>query len=78
MEAIKKVKQNLHLIGNKVYSYETHVATIEGQNLVEHGKYSNTTGKHINHIARMYNLNIIPAKKKAEFNKLPYGAVINF
>jgi hypothetical protein len=29
MQTIKKIKQNLHLIGDKVYSYETHVATIQ-------------------------------------------------
>ena len=78
METIKKIKQNLHLIGDKVYSYETHVATIQGNNLVEHGKYSNTTTKHVSHVAKMLGLNIVRSSEKPSYNKLDYGAVIKF
>tara|TARA_R110000803_G_scaffold86991_2_gene153551 strand:- start:228 stop:398 length:171 start_codon:yes stop_codon:yes gene_type:complete len=54
-----KYKQNLKIEGNQVLSYSTHVATIEGENLMQLGWYSVTTQKHINYIANELNLNLI-------------------
>lgn len=54
--------KNLILIDNKVISYESHVATIKGQYLVVNPifiSFSKTTTKHINLIAKEYNLHVI-------------------
>ena len=58
-KVMKKYNQNLRLDGNKVISYTTHVATIEGQNLIQLGWWSVTTQKHINYVANQFNLNLI-------------------
>jgi len=54
-----KYKQNLKLDGNKVYSYNTHVATIEGTQLIQLGWWSVTTQKHINYAAKELGLGLI-------------------
>jgi len=54
-----KYKQNLKVIGNSVYSYDTLVATIIGDKLMQHGYWSVTTQKHINYVANHFNLTII-------------------
>ena len=54
-----KFKQNLRREGNKIYSYYTHVATIENDNLIQLGYWSVTTQKHINYVARELNLTLI-------------------
>ena len=59
MITLDRYKQNLKIVGDKVYSYCTHVATIEHPNLIQHGWWSVTTQKHINYVAREYNLNTI-------------------
>ena len=48
-----KYKQNLRVEDLKVYSYATHVATIdhETQAVTRHGYWSQTTSKHINYVA---------------------------
>ena len=51
-----RYKQNLRVDGNKVYSYNTHVATIEGDKIIAHGYWSVTTSKHINEVAREFGL----------------------
>ena len=56
---MKKYQQNLRVEGNKVISYTTHVATIEGQNLIQLGYWSMTTQKHIKYVAAEYGLTII-------------------
>lgn len=56
---MKKYKQNLSVIWPNVYSYNTHVATIENNTLKQLGYYSMTTQKHINYVAKEYNLNLI-------------------
>ena len=59
---MKKYKQNLRVEGNKVYSYNTHVATINGSYLnkedwnVNGRTTSPTTSKHINYVASELNL----------------------
>lgn len=54
-----KYKDNLEVIGNNVFSYNTHVATISGGELVTHGYWSKTTSKHINYVADEYCLEIV-------------------
>lgn len=48
-----KYKQNLRVDGLNVYSYSTHVATIDHhkQVVTRHGYWSQTTSKHINYVA---------------------------
>ena len=54
-----KYKQNLKLEGNKVFSYNTHVATIKGNQLIQLGWWSVTTQKHINYVANDLSLTLI-------------------
>lgn len=56
---LTKYKQNLRIENNKVISYTTHVATIEQNNLIQLGYWSQTTQKHINYVAKELNLNLI-------------------
>ena len=60
-----RYKQNLRMDGGKIYSYSTHVATIEYDenyhktgNLIQLGWWSQTTQKHINYVAKELNLNL--------------------
>lgn len=69
-----KVKNNLFVIGNKVISYETHVATIKGDKLIEGGKWSHTTSKHVRLVGRLLGLQIVDSKEKKYFYELPFGA----
>lgn len=57
-----RYKQNLKVDGNKVYSYDTHVATIEATQLIQLGWWSVTTQKHINYVAKEYGLGLIKIK----------------
>ena len=54
-----KYKENLKVTGNKVFSYNTHVATIEGNDLIQLGYWSQTTQNHINHVAEELDLILI-------------------
>lgn len=63
---ILKVGDNLHISGNQVISYDTVVAEIEGNNLIELGKFSRTTTKHIHKITDLFGLNLIRSKKKRD------------
>ena len=61
----EKYRQNLTQVGNNIYSYDTRVATIEGNDLIQHknllqknGRWSTTTQKHINYVSNYYNLNL--------------------
>jgi hypothetical protein len=54
-----KYKQNLRLEDNKVYSYNTHVASIEGTQLIQLGWWSVTTQKHIDYVANELGLGLI-------------------
>jgi len=56
---MKRYKQNLRLENNKVFSYNTHVATIEGTQLIQLGWWSVTTQKHINYVANELELGLI-------------------
>tara|TARA_R100000742_G_C4224726_1_gene47616 strand:- start:75 stop:272 length:198 start_codon:yes stop_codon:yes gene_type:complete len=62
---LKRYKQNLKVIGNSVYSYDTLVAEIVGNKLykvkwnVNGMTTSPTTSKHINYVANELNLELI-------------------
>jgi hypothetical protein len=77
---MEKLFRNVHRDGNNIFSYNTHVATIEGSNLIELAKYSTTTSTHISKVAVMLGLEVVNCvdRKKVEFDKLDYGANINF
>lgn len=48
-----KVKDNLFLVGSKIFSFETHVGDVVGRRIIPLGKFSRTTTKHINHISSL-------------------------
>jgi|TARA_R110000868_G_scaffold114834_1_gene307277 hypothetical protein len=62
---MKKYKQNLRVEGENIYSYNTLVAKINGNNIekiawkVNGMTTSPTTSKHINYVANELNLNLI-------------------
>jgi len=65
MKTFNRYKQNLKMVGNDVYSYDTHVAEIKDGKLYKlkwHvlgvGSASRTTTKHINYVAEELNLEI--------------------
>lgn len=68
MKTFDRYKQNLKQIGNSIYSYNTHVAQIQGNKLHKlkwnaRGKTSSpTTSKHINYVANELNLDIVSWK----------------
>jgi hypothetical protein len=59
----EKYKENLSVEslphGKFVKSYQTYVAKIEGDTLIELGYWSVTTKKHINYVARELNLELV-------------------
>ena len=59
MKTFDKYKQNLRQIDDQIYSYDTHVATIDGDNLNQLGWWSVTTQKHINYVANHYGYPIV-------------------
>jgi hypothetical protein len=61
-----KYQKNLRIDGDKVMSYDTHVATIKGDELIEHGKFSQATSKHVNHVADRFGLKKVSDVKKKE------------
>ncbi len=58
-----KYRKNLRIDGNKVMSYDTHVATISGDNLKQLGHWSKTTQKHINYVSQVMGLHVVKPKK---------------
>ena len=59
MNTFDRYKQNLKQQGDNIYSYNTHVATIKGNELHQLGWWSVTTQKHINYVANELNLTLI-------------------
>ena len=60
MKKLPKYKENLRIInGEDVYSYSTRVAKIVDGAIHVFGWWSPTTSKHINYVARHYNLKVI-------------------
>ena len=83
MTTLKRYKQNLKVIDNKVYSYNTLVAKIKGDKLQkvkwkaiskndiyeEEITTSPTTSKHINYVAKELNLKLIQFMYGARMEK---------
>ena len=59
MNTFDRYKQNLKQQGDNIYSYDTHVATIKGNELHQLDWWSVTTQKHINYVANKLNLTLI-------------------
>ena len=60
MKKLPRYKENLRVIDNTdVYSYSTRVAQIKDDELHVYGWWSPTTSRHINYVAKYYNLKII-------------------
>jgi hypothetical protein len=78
MKTLDKYLQNLHIEGNKVFSYSTHVATIDREHgqLLVHGYWSMTTSKHINYVANEYGLKKVEAKKEEDNSILKSVALV--
>ena len=75
METLK-LRENLFRRGNEIISYDTIVAHIEDDKLIEHGRYSRTTSKHIELVARLFNLSVVHAKNKERgFYKYDTGEI---
>jgi hypothetical protein len=75
METLK-LRENLFRRGDQIISYNTVVAHIEDDKLIEHGRYSRTTSKHIGHVARIFNLSVVHAKNKEDgFYKYDTGEI---
>lgn len=74
METLK-LRSNLFRRGNEIISYTTVVAHIEDDKLIEHGRYSRTTGKHISYVAQLFGLKIVQSnvKKSDTFYKYDMG-----
>tara|TARA_R110001599_G_scaffold347011_1_gene572897 strand:+ start:28533 stop:28727 length:195 start_codon:yes stop_codon:yes gene_type:complete len=57
IQKFEKYKQNLLIKdGNEVWSYTTKVAIIHDDHIQVKGYWSRTTTKHINYVAKEYNL----------------------
>jgi hypothetical protein len=56
MTKFKRYQANLRVVDNRVISYTTHVATIEGDTLRVLGYWSQTTTKHVNYVAAQLGL----------------------
>ena len=55
--------ENLQTVGDKIYSYGTHVASfVPGKGVVTKGYWSVTTSKHINYIARKWGATVRKGK----------------
>lgn len=68
-----KVKENLFIIGNRVVSYETAVATIKDGRIVAHGKYSRSTGKQLGYLSRLTGLPLQCSNEKRAFYQFELG-----
>ena len=55
---LDRFKKNLRIESSNVISYKTHVATLDipNETLWRQGYWSRTTTKHINYVAKEYNL----------------------
>jgi hypothetical protein len=75
------IKTNLFIVHNDngqkfIQSYETIVAEIIGNEIICYGKYSNTTTRHIKHIAQIMDKTIVESDQKPYFKKFEYGVKI--
>lgn len=65
MKPTLKIKENLYLQDMKfIISYETVVAEIDGNKIVEYGRFSRTTSKHISHVSSLLGFGVISSNQK--------------
>ena len=58
-KTFERYPENLQTVGNKIYSYGTHVASfVPGKGIVTKGWWSSTTSKHINYVARRWHTTV--------------------
>ena len=77
-----QIAQNLFLVGNKVISYETHVATVQFYAkelsrrpvLMTKGKYSRTTTKHIHRVRQLLDASLVDQAERQAFYQFEFGA----
>ena len=75
METLK-LRENLFRKGNNIISYNTVVAHIEDDKLIEHGKYSRTTTKHISYVAQLFKLSVVHSNNREKgFYKYDMGEI---
>jgi len=72
-----ELSPNLHIIGEKIISYETHVASIKKNCIESFGKFSRTTSKQIGSVASIIGLPIHHAYKDVPFYKYEQGVRCN-
>ena len=78
MEILLKIKDNLFIEGgHTIISYDTAVAKIEGNKIIEAGKFSRTTTKHISAIATLLGYPVQSNKEKKGFWRFEYGVKTN-
>lgn len=70
-----RINDNLHIVGNRVISYETEVALIKEDAIYAYGRYSRTTGKQLGNLSRLVGRNLIVPNSRAEFDKYEQGWV---
>jgi hypothetical protein len=76
---ILKVKTNLHLIEDQVWSYNTEVAKIVGREILVYGKYSRTTSKHLGYLAGATGFSLNAATKTQQsYWEFAYGRTVSF
>lgn len=75
---IFKVSNNLFVVEDRIISYETEVASIDGDFINERGKFSRTTTKHIQKVSTLLGKRIIPSKTKPDFYKYEMGIRIDY
>ena len=76
MESITlRINDNLHIVGNRVISYETEVALIKEDAIYAYGRYSRTTGKQLGNLSRLVSRKLIVPNNRAEFDKYEQGWV---
>jgi len=56
---LDKYEQNLKVLGDSVYSYDTKVAIIHRDHIEQLGWWSKTTQKHINYCSEYFNKQLI-------------------
>jgi hypothetical protein len=65
MKTFDSHKKNLRQVGDAIWSYNTHVATLVYNSkklqyeLHQHGWWSVTTQRHINYVGNYYDINIV-------------------
>ena len=68
-----ELKNNLFLIGDKVFSYETNVALIQDQRIVMLGKFSRTTTKQINWLSGLTGYPVVHDSRPGNYFKFYAG-----